>query len=78
MEVLQHAACRNYDPEWWFPLSKTTETSEEAKKICWSECPARRECLKLSFRYGIPDGIWGGLDAEQRQRIKTHLIDTKG
>jgi hypothetical protein len=49
-------------------LSKAFE--EEAKHICLS-CNVRSECLEWALDTNQLWGIWGGIDAADRKRIKT-------
>jgi WhiB family redox-sensing transcriptional regulator len=60
------SACRNTDPEIFYPLSTTD--SDAAKAIC-AICPVRRECLTEALSIGEPFGIWGGLDERERRRL---------
>ena len=59
------AACRDEDPELWFPLDGNGRL---ARAIC-RECPVRVDCLNHAIAVGTRDGIWGGLDME-RERPK--------
>src|SRR6266498_66573 len=66
----QRAACRDRDPELWFPKFGTTrERVLEAKSICFG-CPVRVTCLEYSQTQQIPFGIWGGYSAKQRWRMR--------
>ncbi len=38
---------------------------EMARDIC-SACPVMLDCLRHAVRFGIDDGVWGGLVAEER------------
>lgn len=62
-------ACKNYDPELWHPLPKQDAIEQQAKRICWQECPVRAKCLNRSFSFGVPHGIWGGLNEEERKDL---------
>lgn len=61
--------CRqpDVDPEWWFKGPQTME-SHAARKACM-RCPLYWDCRKMALTEGIPWGIYGGLDGEQRARI---------
>jgi WhiB family redox-sensing transcriptional regulator len=41
---------------------------EIAKRIC-SECPVREACLDYALRMREPEGIWGGLTADERRKL---------
>lgn len=66
MKVLDvtKAACREVDPEIFFPVSAIN--SAAAKYVCWS-CQMRQECLDYAIDTGQQFGIWGGENLEERQ-----------
>lgn len=71
-EYPREPACRNEDPELFFPIgnSKASERqAEEAKAVC-DACLVREECLERAFEIGDPDGIWGGMTQEERRGHK--------
>lgn len=59
------ALCQGGDPEDWF-ASATSEAQARARATC-AECPVREKCLEYSYTFGLPEGIWGGLDEEERR-----------
>jgi WhiB family redox-sensing transcriptional regulator len=62
------ALCRDYDPEWWFPVGHTGPALaqvEEAKQVC-RRCPVIDECLDLAIRTGAV-GVWGGTTEDERR-----------
>ena len=64
------AACRDTDPDLFFPVSesgKSLEQVEGAKAIC-AGCPVRRPCLAFALGTGQAHGIWGGLTEQERRR----------
>ena len=66
---LERAACRSHPDWWWFENGQTRNSENvrnRAKKIC-KECPMRWQCLAKYMDQ--PDGIWGGLDLAERQRL---------
>ena len=68
--LFEEPACAEIGSDFWFP--EKAEDSYEirtAKKLCGS-CTHKSECLE----WGISNeafGIWGGLTAKERQRIRT-------
>lgn len=65
------AACRDAEPELFFPISATAASRaqvQRAKLICAS-CPVRLECLRYALDNRQEQGIWGGLTEEERRRI---------
>lgn len=65
------AACRDSDPETFFPAAEAGPAYErqvaEAKAVC-AGCPVRAECLDEALAR-IPDGIAGGLTPAERRRL---------
>ncbi len=39
----------------------------KAAAVC-ARCPVRAQCLDYALRYSIKQGIWGGLNKEERAR----------
>jgi WhiB family transcriptional regulator, redox-sensing transcriptional regulator len=44
--------------------------SANAKKVCFTECPARLLCLELALETDEDWGIWGGTSLDERRAIK--------
>ena len=65
------AACRDVDPEVFFPVAEAGAVFEQqvaaAKAVC-AGCPVRAECLDKALAR-IPDGIAGGLTSAERRRV---------
>ncbi len=55
------AACRDHDPDLWFPTESDDHTRQAAQTIC-ATCPVRHECTTYATTHHINDGIWGGRD----------------
>ncbi|WP_030853273.1 WhiB family transcriptional regulator [Streptomyces griseus] len=67
-----HAACRDEDPELFFPLGTTGPAlvqAEEAKAVC-RRCPVMSTCLTWALENGQRDGVWGGTDEQDRRRME--------
>lgn len=65
------AACRDADPELFFPTGNTGPALlqiEEAKAYCRG-CPVLDACQAHALTTGEKWGLWGGLSAEERDRI---------
>jgi WhiB family transcriptional regulator, redox-sensing transcriptional regulator len=65
------AACREADPELFFPVSTTgpaLRQVQEAIRICQT-CPVQTQCLAWALEQGA-DGVWGGTTPEQRRAIR--------
>lgn len=66
------AACRDEDPELFFPVSDVgpgARQATEAKAVC-GRCPVRRECLDYALDNGLDYGIFGGTTERERREIK--------
>jgi WhiB family redox-sensing transcriptional regulator len=67
-----HAACREVDPEVFFPVGVTgpaVAAIAAAKAIC-EDCAARPECLEFAVTTNQEYGIWGGTSEEERRDIR--------
>ncbi len=58
------AACREADPDLFFPGSKSDEAA--AKALC-AICPVKVECHEYSLEARESFGVWGGLNEKQRR-----------
>jgi WhiB family redox-sensing transcriptional regulator len=69
------AACRDAEPEVFFPISATTasrDTVQRAKAVCTS-CPVQSQCLRYALRHRQEQGIWGGLTEDERRLLSRRL-----
>jgi WhiB family redox-sensing transcriptional regulator len=67
------AACRDVDPEIFFPISTTGAALgqiHEAQAIC-ARCPVAADCLDWALRIGQDNGVWGGTTPEERRALRT-------
>ncbi|WP_204358651.1 WhiB family transcriptional regulator [Streptosporangium sp. 'caverna'] len=62
-------ACRESDPELFFPLTPSDEHETRAKAVC-EGCPVLKECRAYAIREGEPEGIWGGLTVKERRSLR--------
>ncbi|MFC4112586.1 WhiB family transcriptional regulator [Nonomuraea zeae] len=72
MDWRHRAACRDVDPELFFPIGNTGPALmqiEEAKHVCRS-CSAVESCLKWALESGQDAGVWGGLSEDERRALK--------
>ena len=69
MDWRHRAACRDEDPELFFPVGKggpTLRQIAEAKTVC-RRCPVTAECLQEATERGL-EGVWGGTSEDERRR----------
>lgn len=76
-----HAACRNQDPELFFPVG-TTERAlvqlRKAKAVC-AACPVQEPCLTWALRsepIGQEAGVCAGLSEGERRALKRRAART--
>lgn len=77
-----NAACRDIDPELFFPAGIGTEDPQtvEAKAFCKVFCTVRLECLDWALTHGEDWGVWGGTTPAERRgtlRRRTNLAEGK-
>lgn len=71
-EWRRHAACRDTDPDLFFPVGTTgpaIEQIENAKAVC-GECDAKADCLEYALATNQDSGIWGGTSEEERRQLR--------
>ena len=71
MNWAEAAACRQVDPDLFFPIGTggpDLAASRRAQSICRG-CAVRQECLEWALDHRIAYGIWGGLTEQQRERL---------
>lgn len=72
MDWRHQAACRDADPEVFFPVGTTGPALaqiEAAKAIC-ATCSVKGTCLEWALETGQDAGVWGGLTEEERRAIR--------
>ncbi len=72
MDWRHHAACRDEDPELFFPIGNTGPALvqiDEAKRVCQG-CPVLEPCLQWALESGQDAGVWGGLSEDERRAYK--------
>ena len=66
------AACRDTDPDLFFPVGTTgpaIEQIENAKAVC-RECEAQAPCLEYALATNQDSGVWGGTSEEERRDLR--------
>jgi WhiB family redox-sensing transcriptional regulator len=67
----QRAACRDEDPELFFPLSEVgpgVRQADRAKALC-ARCPVAPRCLEYALGNGLDHGIFGGTTETERRAL---------
>ncbi len=70
----QDAACRNLAIDQFFPSEEDEEGINAAKAIC-DDCPVADACLQYALVTNQTEGVWGGLDANERRRMRRRIRD---
>lgn len=63
----KQAVCAGEDPEVFFPPKN--DSGGAARRIC-ARCPVREQCLAYALDADERFGIWGGLDENERRRLR--------
>lgn len=72
MDWLTDAACRNEDPELFFPLTSGGAAFDQirwAKAVC-RRCPVQKQCFTYAVETGQGAGIWGGSTEDERRQLR--------
>lgn len=76
----ESAACRNENPELFFPIGDGVAAHEQiarAKAVC-ARCPVREQCLAFAVTTGQDFGVWGGLSSDERRRLRRDRLTRRG
>ncbi|MDA2979178.1 MAG: WhiB family transcriptional regulator [Actinomycetota bacterium] len=66
------AACSGVASDVFFPAVEDETASTKAKAIC-EACPVQEACLQYSLSTNQAAGVWGGLDASERRRLRRRI-----
>jgi WhiB family transcriptional regulator, redox-sensing transcriptional regulator len=75
----ESAACRQADPELFFPIGSAGPAAadiQQAKAVCTS-CPVQQPCLAYALASRQEFGIWGGRDENERRLLHRHRRETR-
>ena len=64
-----YAACRDADPELFFPGGDTKPAQVKTAKLICRGCRVSATCLSWALASGQEAGIWGGLTEDERRRL---------
>jgi WhiB family redox-sensing transcriptional regulator len=67
-----HAACRDTNPDLFFPVGTTgpaIEQIDQAKAVC-NECESQSPCLEFALITNQDSGVWGGTSEEERRKLR--------
>ena len=63
------AACLGVDPNLFFPVQGEAPGKVPAAKAVCAGCPIREACLEFALEHPQA-GVWGGLTADERGRLR--------
>lgn len=71
---MDRGECRDDpDPDIWHPGGRDAVNAAideaDAKAVC-RRCPVRRDCLQWALDNDQDLGVWGGLSAKERKKLK--------
>ena len=69
------AVCRGTDPNQFFPERGQNPVIAQAKAMC-ARCPVIEQCLTYALEWRHEDGVWGGLSARERKRLR-HTVNRR-
>jgi WhiB family transcriptional regulator, redox-sensing transcriptional regulator len=72
MHWRQKAACRDQDPDLFFPIGITGPALEQiaqAKAIC-QRCEVVEQCLEWALQTNQDAGVWGGKTEDERRSLR--------
>ncbi len=79
MDWRHEAACRDEDPELFFPIGNIGPALlqiEEAKRICQS-CQVRESCLQWALETCQESGVWGGMSEDERRLLRRRAVQVR-
>jgi WhiB family transcriptional regulator, redox-sensing transcriptional regulator len=71
------AACRDEDPELFFPVGTSGAALADvaaAKGVCRA-CPVTAPCLEWALESGQDAGVWGGASVDERRALRRAPLD---
>ena len=80
MDWRHDAACRDVDPELFFPIGNTGPALlqiDEAKQVC-HRCPVVEDCLQWALESGQDAGVWGGMSEDERRAAQAAVHPDPG
>jgi WhiB family transcriptional regulator, redox-sensing transcriptional regulator len=72
---MSRGACRQADPELFFPIAVTgpaEQQTEAAKAVC-RPCAVRANCLSYALE-AMPEGVWGATTLEERRAARRRSV----
>jgi WhiB family redox-sensing transcriptional regulator len=75
------AACRGLGDDLFFASNNERAASrrrrERAAKVVCATCPVIHPCLAWALSADEPYGVWGGLSADERSKLRAHSANRR-
>jgi WhiB family redox-sensing transcriptional regulator len=72
---IQEAACRDADPEVFFPIGPVPGNDQlKAVRVICGGCPVRGPCLRFAVESGQVGGIWAGTTEQERRTMREEAL----
>lgn len=68
------AACFDHPEVDFFAAPDSSVELTRAKALC-AGCSVREQCLVFAIETNQPDGVWGGLTAKERMRVRRRWLE---
>ena len=68
MDWRDRGACRDTDPEDFFPVGVNPAAVESARATC-RRCDVVADCLEWALEHDVQYGVWGGLSEQEREVV---------
>lgn len=65
------AACKDADPDLFFPEPRASKKAIQAAKAVCARCPVKQRCLDEAFKANEWEAICGGLTPKEREKVLT-------
>ena len=80
MSWYEYAACRDEDPELFFPIGTSGPALgqlTQAKAVC-GRCAVQSICLEWAVLADIDEGVWGGQSEDERRAQRRRTARRRG
>jgi WhiB family redox-sensing transcriptional regulator len=73
----EQAACRDHDPEVFFPGRQATPGQIAAAKAICATCLVQEDCLAYALETNQTEGIWGGQTPTGRRKLRRRWLEVR-
>lgn len=69
-DFMKKAACKDLDTNFFF--AEDAKSVRKAEQFCQG-CPVKTECLQYAIVTNINYGVWGGVNAKKRRKLRRSI-----